>query len=427
MYNIHSHYKNIFDFVNNKIDRSNVLYLFPFGSSNIQNIETLGGENPNAIFLCYDQEPLLLNYNKDFFQNINKSLLYKTSDPNKHVFSEMLKQEIFVANLIPSEINPLSIVLLNTEKDSKEKNQIIEKFNFIDCYYFFHGLAATDWYREYYYSNKTIAPSQRNIKKKFITFNRITGNSRVYRSFFIAELIKKQLLDSGYISYSVNCPCHGSLNASLINSKRYNVSSELILETIDLISTLPGNLTIDSDQNTAIPNGSYYIGAIEQCMESFVHVVTETCFWEQKKHLTEKIFKPIVLKQPFILLGCSDNLKYLKEYGFKTFDKWWSEDYDDIEDPILRLRTVCTLLEKICKMSNAEIKNILRDMEEVLEYNFQWFYSRDFVNMIIDELNTNLENIVSQPDFAKNQETWFQSYPTEVENNLLLSKPRIQF
>jgi hypothetical protein len=61
---------------------------------------------------------------------------------------------------------------------------------------------------------------------------------------------------------------------------------------------------------------------------SFLHIVNETVV--DKQHLTEKIFKPIVLKQPFVLMGGQGTLQYLRDYGFKTFKKWFDEDYDDI-------------------------------------------------------------------------------------------------
>jgi hypothetical protein len=131
-------------------------------------------------------------------------------------------------------------------------------------------------------------------------------------------------------------------------------------------------------------------------MESFVYIVTETYFWDKRKHLTEKIFKPIVLKQPFILLGCPNNLSYLKEYGFKTFDRWWDESYDLCEDPIQRIQMVGDLIESICKMSNEQLQTMLHEMEEILEHNYALFYSQDFVNKIWKELTSNLDAAIVQ-------------------------------
>jgi hypothetical protein len=75
-------------------------------------------------------------------------------------------------------------------------------------------------------------------------------------------------------------------------------------------------------------------------LSSLWNIVTETVFYDNKLHLTEKIFKPIVLKRPFVLVGAPGNLQYLKEYGFQTFDKWINEDYDNEIDPDIRIKKI---------------------------------------------------------------------------------------
>jgi hypothetical protein len=131
-------------------------------------------------------------------------------------------------------------------------------------------------------------------------------------------------------------------------------------------------------------------------MESFLYVVTETCFWEDKEHLTEKVFKPIVSRQPFVLLGCANNLQYLRDYGFRTFDQWWDESYDKIEDPVERLQAVVQIIKDICSRSDQELEQMLVEMTEVLEYNYQRFYSKDLLDQAWQELTTNLQQAVAQ-------------------------------
>jgi hypothetical protein len=193
--------------------------------------------------------------------------------------------------------------------------------------------------------------------------------------------------------YHIAC---GNLQPSIIKSiKKYNLNQEYITDLVKELNDIK-ELRIDTPIDKQIHNQSFSIGPILESIESFVHVVTETCFWEEKKHLTEKIFKPIVLKQPFILLGCANNLAYLKEYGFKTFDQWWDESYDLCQDPIQRINQVVHILETLCQMSNDELTNMLYQMEEVLEYNYNRFYSKEFVQDIWSELETNLQSAIAQ-------------------------------
>jgi len=369
MYNIHSHYENILAFARTIIAQPRIVYLHPFGSTQPENVESLniGGHGP--LLFCYDQEPLLPQYNKILFDQVAQ---YKDDSGQ-----------------------PRPTILLNTEKSSQFKNQLLEQYKFADCNYFFHAFAATDWYRGYRYCTDLITPTQRTIKKKYITFNRITGGARAYRSFLIAELARNGLLDQGYVSYSDVCPEHGHYEQSILATHgERGVSAEYIIHARYALDRIQYPLRIDNAG--IIPNGSQTLGPIDALMTSFLHVVTETCYWDDKTHLTEKIFKPVVARQPFVLLGCANNLRYLRSYGFKTFDAWWDESYDSIQDPIKRLQAVVKIIDEICSMSNEDLAAMLRAMQHVLDYNYNRFYSQEFVDYCWRELTENLEQALAQ-------------------------------
>jgi hypothetical protein len=257
--------------------------------------------------------------------------------------------------------------------------------------------AAHDWFRGYQYNLAITNPKDRTITKKYITFNRLTGNARVYRSFFVAELQKNKLLEHGHVSYSDVCPEHGYYEENILASiTTHNVSAEYVLNARHQLDQIDFPLRIDQKHNQFIENDSMRINAIEECMESFLYVVTETCYWDTKKHLTEKIFKPIITKQPFLLLACAHNLEYLRSYGFKTFRAWWDESYDTIQDPIQRLQAVVKIINDICAMSNERLEEILTEMQEVLDYNYNWFYNKQFLDQCWDELVVNLQLATAQ-------------------------------
>jgi len=328
------------------------------------------GDGTSPVIVCYDQEPIL--------------------DSCITTFKEI--KQMYAPGLGSNR----SIILLNTETNSEVKNQLLKQFKFGDCTYFFHIFAAVDWYRGYQYCNDFIPPSQRQINKKFITFNRITGNSRAYRSLLVAELFKENLLNFGHVSYSKDCPEHGSYQSTIFELiEKHNVPYEYIVECKSAIDQINQELRIDY-QDHFIPNNSQTLNAIPQMMESFLHVVTETCFWETKEHLTEKIFKPIVARQPFVLLGCTNNLKYLKSYGFKTFESWWDESYDQIQDPIKRIQAVVKIIKDICAMSTEELESMLCEMNYILDYNYNLFYSKEFVQREWDNLKQSLMQAVVQ-------------------------------
>jgi hypothetical protein len=125
------------------------------------------------------------------------------------------------------------------------------------------------------------------------------------------------------------------------------------------------------------------------------HVVAETIFYDSKLHLTEKVFKPIVARRPFLLVAAPGNLAYLKSYGFKTFDRWIDESYDFEPDNDLRIDMITRELQKLCSLTPAELDTMYSEMQEVLEYNFAHFYGK-FKEIIVNEMVNNLQNCYTQ-------------------------------
>jgi len=105
---------------------------------------------------------------------------------------------------------------------------------------------------------------------------------------------------------------------------------------------------------------------------SFLNVAAETMFHYPGTFLTEKSFLGILSKRPFVMLGPKNNLSELKSYGFKTFDAWWDESYDEIECDSERLKAVFSIVYEISQKSLVEIVCLAKEMTNVLEYNFNY-------------------------------------------------------
>jgi len=379
MYNLSQHYENIYRYLQTIIADPRVASLHPFGSTQPENLEImrsssepdpLPGRDPynrGPLFMFQDQEPLDAHYNKPIFDH-----LLNTNNP--------------------------PYILVSTERDSVDKEQILKDYPFASIDYFFHIFAAADWYRGHQYLPGIVAPADRQLKKTYITFNRLTSSRRVYRSLLVNELYKNNLLDAGYVSYSKECPDGTSYKDSLRTPvPEYAIPKELIEEAITNINQLP-ELRIDFAEDDYIPNQSMMLSPLDKLMESFVFLVTETCFWQSKTHLTEKIFKPIVLRMPFILVGCAHNLEYLRSYGFKTFGEFWDESYDSIEDPILRLQAITRILKTLSDMTAEEQQAMLVKMQPVLDHNYNLF-NGDLVKNEWEHLTKQLRDICDKYRF----------------------------
>jgi hypothetical protein len=362
MYNLNNHYDNIWHLALQRFSNPRIGYFMPFGSTRLEDIENrfvkLG--DVDCTIFCYDQEPLIKFFNT----------------------------KVFVENQDWSHADGFRYtILLNTELDSDPKNDFLTRFRFLDCYYFHHGLAASDWFRGAQFWPQFVPLEKRKLKHKFISFNRLTSADRVYRSLLINEFVKHDVLGQGLVSYSKQCPMGGDYNQEL--SKHKLVPDYVKLEAISNISQIKGELRIDYKEEELIPNQSYSISCIPECMETFLYIVSETCYWGRKKHLTEKIFKPVVCRMPFVLVGPAHNLEYLRSYGFKTFSPWIDETYDTIEDDIERMRVIGEEIARLSRLSTTELTDMLMEMKEVLDHNFNRFFSYDFVADVWGELETN--------------------------------------
>ena len=357
------------------------MYLLPYGSTQPENLESLTDElddlneqlriegrlditlEEGPFFIFYDQEPIYGKFNYRLFDHIRDNYM-----------------------------GPF--VLVTTEKNNPELDVISHRYGWPVVYYFHHAFAAHDWFRGCRYNSALVEPEQRTLERKYITFNRLTSSSRVYRTLLISELIERNILDQGFVSYNDVCPDGGNYHENLDQAVNTGlITAQQADQARYNIGRAPLPLRVDYQTHSIIPNHSFMLSAVEQTQQSFCYLVTETCYWETKCHLTEKIFKPIVSKMPFVLVGPAHNLKYLREYGFRTFDQWIDESYDDIEDPIERMQAIGDTMSKICSHSLDELKDMLVEMAPVLEYNYQRFYSHEFLDQCWQELGDNIKRV----------------------------------
>lgn len=276
-------------------------------------------------------------------------------------------------------------ILANSEH-SMIKKQVLRARYMQDWYFFYHGFAALDWYRDSQYIN-----SNYEIQDAFLCLNHIVHGPRAYRLDLISRLVELGINNKGKISLHSTEACilselnnpHNKLdNIAKKRIKQYLVGDAKLPWTID-------NLPVNGDLSARFGHQEYQLW-----QSSFLHLVTETVFYDSKLHLTEKIFKPIVSQRPFILVGAPHNLSYLRSYGFITFDRWIDESYDEIEDPNLRLSAISTEIKKISALSKCQLQAMLNQMSWVLEHNKQHFFN-EFRRIIVDELLQNFQSCIS--------------------------------
>ena len=77
--------------------------------------------------------------------------------------------------------------------------------------------------------------------------------------------------------------------------------------------------------------------------------------------------------------------------GYKTFEPFIDESYDDIEDDVVRMKKIQSEIKRICNMTNSELHDSYYKMKDILIYNRNNFISKGRTR-VIDILSEYLEN-----------------------------------
>jgi hypothetical protein len=220
-------------------------------------------------------------------------------------------------------------------------------------------------------NNLGIVPLPKNVDYSKIekTFLCLNNRQRPHRkNLFILWNLNDLIKDSFYTMPNKSGYTHDTKTYNLSNYLDTNLMQRLGVtpEYIDEIAkTLP--LTIDDPDKVPV---SSLFGSIDTYYQSsLISVVTETNFEDPDIFNTEKIFKPIVHRHPFILVGPYKTLEKLREFGYKTFSEFWDESYDSIEDPNERLLKIVELCKFINNWSDQEKKKFFYKSMIITNHN----------------------------------------------------------
>lgn len=192
-------------------------------------------------------------------------------------------------------------------------------------------------------NDESISP---NFTKKFINLN---GRYSTYRHIIASYLRNK----STYSSWNHDAVLPQNTEWYDLTNWNYNV-----------VSNIDSVLSPSTVDNFTGQLESYY-------RDSFCDVVSESRFHRPLGNFSEKTLKPCYYKKPFILVAPPKTLEYMKTLGFKTFNEFWDESYDEIEDHEKRFKKVLTIIDFIDNMNLSDLKSLYMKMVPILEHNFQ--------------------------------------------------------
>ena len=287
-------------------------------------------------------------------------------------FSTKIPQSMYdvIRNLQEDRWDLKYNIWATSEKNNPLLDSFCKKNSLVKWYYFYHAFASLDWLRSVQYMPRV------NIYEgaSFISLNNLCDGPRVYRPLFVAKLYQQGLLGDGIVSYNAG---DFSNNTFLSDKDRELLSKFSGYYRLQTSSYIKDNASAEMEHNL--------------WTSAFWHIVSETCYYEKTNHLTEKTFKPIASRQPFIILGTPGSLKYLKSYGFESFSTVIDESYDSITDPVERMDAVVTEVKKLSSLNQTDKKDMYNEILPIIQHNYEHFYNGLF-DLCWEELTTNFKD-----------------------------------
>jgi len=152
----------------------------------------------------------------------------------------------------------------------------------------------------------------------------------------------------------------------LLGNSRLQHMLPLSIEAINPIS-LDGNAMdpgVDSTGNFIKSHNPH-----ESYIESFCAIINESRVAQPWPNISEKTLNAIKSFRPFVMVGAPGTIEYLHKLGFKTFNDFWSEDYDKIISNKDRLVAICNLISEINLHSLDKMKEMYKEMLPILLHN----------------------------------------------------------
>jgi len=207
--------------------------------------------------------------------------------------------------------------------------------------------------------------------KRFICLNHIP---RPHRLYIGVNMLKEDILKNTYFSFPKVNFTGKSTEDSLFLWYDYffpnyeSLEQEFSNNYLEIfLNTLPYKLDIENIHRNPWNSFNEKLeinSAISIITETLCSDISETYF------LTEKIYKPIMLKKPFICVGTPRALVKLRSLGYKTFNTVWSERYDLITDPRKRLKAIINIIKEINSLSESDFYEMLQKTRNITNYNY---------------------------------------------------------
>jgi len=145
---------------------------------------------------------------------------------------------------------------------------------------------------------------------------------------------------------------------------RFQSGDQSMISFSDLEPFYPSKMLEDGFLPILPSVGMYNRTRYEVVIETFGFDPADDTF-----DMSEKIFKPIIMKHPFMVASTIGYLDNMKKLGFRTFSKYIDESYDTELSEGKKFE----IIGKNISFLNQQDKNYYEGIEEICQYNYNLF------------------------------------------------------
>jgi hypothetical protein len=223
-----------------------------------------------------------------------------------------------------------------------------------------------------------ISVNKSDYDKKFISLN---GLWRPHRLLLVSLLESLNVREQGYVSLnasSTDLPSMTDMFGEMINWTNDSTIKQLLLDNRERLMSL-NQLYLDTDPNNNWTGAVYNSLDKNYYENTYFSVVTETLCapnFSQAgntlgRAISEKTFKPILNRHPFMILGVTGVLRLLRQLGYRTFSPYIDESYDDEPDFVKRSFMIAKETERLCSLRGKDLQDFLINCRSIVEHNFK--------------------------------------------------------
>jgi hypothetical protein len=221
------------------------------------------------------------------------------------------------------------------------------------------------------YQKDPIIPFTPDAEKHlFLCYNRRT---HIHRVLIICELMRNEIIEKGIYSFGQRDQMIRSEYKHRIHSfltKGDIIEGDALSYEFDKLCKI-GNIEIDINLTENNPANSV---VPDHYKKTFVSIITETLTSDKTIFFSEKIYKSIAVGHPFMVVSSPGFLKELRNCGYKTFDRWFDESYDNFSKMEDRIFAVVQEVKRLSTLSVNELISIREEMKPVLQHNQDLFF-----------------------------------------------------